>query len=464
SACHGSSRANTLRRSGTRTSARPADQGAGVVVIGAGFTGLAAAWQLTQLGIPVTVLEQALEPGGLAAGFPVAEGQTLERFYHHWFTGDHSVMDLVRELGVEQEIVLRETRTGMYYANRVHRLSSPVDLLRFSGLGVLDRLRLGLLALRARRVTDWRQLDDMTASDWLRRMAGDRVYEVVWEPLLRGKFGHCAEEISAVWIWNKLKLRGGSRSNAGREQLAYFRGGFPALVQRLIDSIVAGGGRVICGQAALEISTRDGRACGVVTSAGTISARAVIATPALPIIADLLQDTVPERYAQQLRRITYLANLCLILELDRSLSDTYWLNVNDPGFPFVGVIEHTNFEPSSSYAGRHIVYLSRYLPESDPLYSDDNQSVLEQCMVALQRMFPEFQSDWILDHHVWRARYAQPVVTRGYAGLIPDAQTPLPGCFIASMAQIHPEDRGTNYAIREGREIARQVAETLEKN
>ena len=256
-----------------------------VAVIGGGFCGLAAAYQLGRCGVRATVLERDAEVGGLAGSF-AAGGTRLEKFYHHWFTSDVHVMNLIAELGQSDQVLTRPTRTGTYYAHDFFKLSTPVDLLRFSPLPFFDRLRLGLLALRARRVKDWRVLEDRTAANWLREMGGERVYRVVWEPLLRGKFGDLAEEVAAVWFWNKLKLRGGG------ERLAYHRGGFAA--------------------------------------------------------------------------------------------------------------------------------------------------------------------------HVWRARYAQPVVECGYRRLLPATHTPVTNLFLATMAQIYPQDRGTNYAIRQGREVARAVATALD--
>jgi protoporphyrinogen oxidase len=206
---------------------------------------------------------------------------------------------------------------------------------------------------------------------------------------------------------------------------------------------------------------QDGITRGVQTASGPLSADAVLATPALPIVADLVEGHASSEYVNDLRKIQYLANICIVLELDRSLSETYWLNVNDPGFPFVGVIEHTNFEPPETYAGRRLVYLSKYLPESDELYRMPDDEVVRFCLQHLQRMFPALSTDWILDAHVWRARYAQPIVVRRYGDLIPAVETPLPGFYLSSMAQVYPEDRGTNYAIREGRAAGRRIAEAL---
>jgi protoporphyrinogen oxidase len=418
-----------------------------VVVIGAGFTGLSAAWELARRGV----------------GTFEVQGERLEKFYHHWFTNDAHVNDLVKELGVADRVVYRPTRTGMYFANTVFRMSSPTDVLRFAPLDVLDRLRLGILALRARGVKDWRPLEDLTAKEWLVRLGGREVYRVVWEPLLNGKFGPFASSISAVWFWNKLKLRGGSRDRAGAEMLAYYRGGFAALADRLAEEVVRLGGVIRTGEAAVALQVREDTVTGVETTRGVVSGDAVLATTALPIFADLVGPHVDESYVKRLRSIDYLANVCLVLELDRSLSSTYWLNVNDPGFPFVGVIEHTNFEPASTYGGRHIVYLSKYLPEDADLFRMSDEEVLEFCVPYLERMFPEFRREWILGAHVWRARFSQPIVVRHYSRLIPEVRTPLAGLYLSTMAQVYPEDRGTNYAIREGRRIGVQIGESLRR-
>ena len=163
---------------------------------------------------------------------------------------------------------------------------------------------------------------------------------------------------------------------------------------------------------------------------------------------------MPDSYADRLRSFDYLANVCVVLELDRSLSELYWMNVNDPSFPFVGVIEHTNLDQADPGGRRHIVYLSRYLPADDPAFARSDAATIAFTLPHLARMFPQFSADWVAAAHVWRARHAQPIVTCGYGDRIPGAETPVPGAFIASMAQVYPEDRGTNYAIRDGRKAA----------
>ena len=428
-----------------------------VLVIGAGFTGLAAAFDLARAGVPVTVLDADAHVGGLAGAFDT-DGDRLDRFYHHWFTSDHEIMRLVDELGLSADITLRATATGVWYNDSLFRLSSPLDLLRFSALPFVDRIRLGLMIPRARMVRDWRALEGVTAADWLRKLGGDRVWRVMWEPLLKGKFGPYADTVSAVWFWNKLKLRGGSRGKTGEERLAYFKGSFARLAEETAKAILAAGGEV---RTNAPVTRLERRGADWVAQGpwGQVTGSAVIATPAPALVADMLEpagQATPDDLAM-LRRIPYLANICLVLELDRALGSTYWTNVNDPGFPYVGVIEHTNFENAASYGGRHIVYLSKYLPETDALYRMTDDQVLQFSVPHLQRMFPAFRRDWVQRFHVWRAPWAQPVVERHYSTLIPPHQGLLPGLYLASMAQIYPEDRGTNHAVREGRRIAALV-------
>ena len=427
------------------------------VIIGGGVTGLTAAYELAKAGLPVTVLEADPEVGGLAGSFEV-EGTQLERFYHHWFKSDVHILDLIRELGLGDHIVFRETRTGLYYANTFYRLSKPLDVLRFSALAPLDRLRLGWLAVRVKGVRNWRALENLTAKEWLISLAGRNVYRVVWEPLLKGKFGRYGEDISAVWFWNKIALRGGSRSKDGAETLAYYKGGFGSLIGALRAKIEALGGVIVTGAAVTGIEVSSGRAVAIQTASGRYPCSRILATPALPVIADMLAPHVPGDEVAKLRRVSYLANTCLVLELDRSLSSTYWLNVNDPTFPFVAIIEHTNFEPASSYAGRHIAYLSKYLVEDEPLYAMDADELAAFATPHLSRMFPAFDPSWIKRAHVWRARYSQPIVEKHYSALIPPEQTSIPNVRICTMAQIYPEDRGTNYAVREGRRVGREMA------
>jgi protoporphyrinogen oxidase len=428
-----------------------------VVVVGAGFTGLSAAYELVRRGVPVTVLEKDGEIGGLAGNFKI-NGCPVEKFYHHLFTSDQYVTALAKELYCNGNLLCRPVKTAVYLDNKFFSLASPLDVLQFKPLSLSDRLRLGMLVVKAGLIKDWKQLENLTAEEWLLKLCGPAVYKTVWQPLLRGKFGQFASQISAVWFWNKLTLRGQSRSKSGSETLAYYRGGLAALAEKIADKIKAAGGTIETNVPANAIIIKNGRVEGVQTPNGIIDTHTVIATPALPVIAELL-DSAPPRYVTELKQIKYLANICVVFELYHSLSDIYWLNVNDPDYPFVGVIEHTNFQPPEVYGGRHIVYLTKYLLQTDEMYNMSQTQIVESATLQLKRMFPSFTNSSVHSCYLWKAPYAQPIVERDYRQLIPASKTPIKGLYIATMAQIYPEDRGINYAIRDGRQVEKIVAE-----
>ena len=344
-----------------------------VVIVGAGFTGLTAAYVLAKRGKKVRVIEADTAPGGLAGTFQFADGVRLEKFYHHWFNNDVYVPELVKELGMEGDVILLPTRTGMYFNGRMWKLSTPLDLLRFNALSLVDRIRLGLLVFQVRRIKDWKAIEHLSIREWLEQLCGKSVYKVVWEPLIASKFSVYAEAVNAVWMWKKLVLRGSTRNEKGEEELAYFKGGFGRLAEAMVNAIRGAGGEVSFGTRVSGVATRGKRVTALHTDHGDVSGDEFLFTPSFPIIADIFEGSADPAWLARLRRVKYLGNVCLVLRLNHSLSETYWLNVNDPGFPFVGVIEHTNFDVPENYKGTHIAYLSRYLAVEDPIwgYSDE---------------------------------------------------------------------------------------------
>ena len=432
-----------------------------VVIVGGGFTGLTAAYVLSKRGCSVKVIEADTTPGGLAGTFEFDDSVKLEKFYHHWFNNDVYVPELVKELGMDGDVITLPTRTGMYFNGRMWKLSTPWDLLRFKALSLVDRIRLGLLVFQVRRVKDWRTIENLSIREWLESLCGKNVYKIVWEPLITSKFSIYADVVNAVWMWKKLVLRGSTRNDKGGEELAYFKGGFGRLAEAMVSAIETAGGEVSLGVCVTGVVTEGNEIKALKTDQGQVFGRQFLFTPAFPIIASIFENSTDSAWIERLRRVRYLGNMCLVLRLKCSLSETYWLNVNDPGFPFVGVIEHTNFDTPENYDGSHIVFLSRYLAVEDPVWAYSDEQYVDFALQHLQRMFPEMDHDWVIEQRVWRAEYAQPVTERGYSQYVPGRETPFSNASISCMAQIYPEDRGTNYAIREGRAVAKTIEKRL---
>ncbi len=430
-------------------------------IIGGGASGLASAWYLAK-GLPsarLRVWEQAETPGGLAGSFRT-EQFSVEKFYHHIFKRDTGIQQLIGEMGLADELVWRPAGTGAYYFQQPFRLSTPLDVLRFTPLPLWDRFRLGLLVLHARTVRDWEQLDDETAVSYLRRIAGEKVYRVVWEPLFRGKFGQYAEEVSAAWLWSKLVDRGGSRNASGHEYLGYLKGGMGRLFETVLARLREQGHTVYLGTGVDRLEVEGGKVVALHAAGQRYETDLVIAATQLPQLVDLLLET-PElaSYRAQLQQVRFLGNVCLVLSLKHSLSDFYWTNVTDPEAPFVGIVEQSNWALPEEFGGRHLVYLSAYVAPGDPRYEMDAGQLLDHYLPHVQKLFPAFRREWVLESWAWRAPYAQPVVTTGYRHLRPATDSPLPNLKLCTMAQIYPSDRQVSNGIDRARELAEKLGE-----
>jgi protoporphyrinogen oxidase len=426
-----------------------------IAIIGGGIAGLTAAYELGKAGHEAVVYERDPELGGQAGTFPVG-GTRLERFYHHIFTSDRHIIGLLDEVGLASQLQWIPSKVGWFYGGKVYDFVTPMDLLRFSPLSIADRVRAGVVSLYLQRKTDGLKYEDTTAASWIRRYAGADVYRVLWNPLLRGKFGQQAEEVSMTWFWGKMHLRFGSRKGLGKESLGYLTGSFQVLVDELARRVIAQGGSIRTHTPVERVLVEDGRSVGVRTSQGNEPADRVIATVPSFTFLDLAAE-LPDDYASLLRKVSYQAALVLVLQISRSLSPKYWLNVSDPDTPFVAAIEHTNYIPPETYGGKRLVYLSNYLSADSSLLGASKDEVIAAYMAGIQRINPAFAASWIEDSWLFRDPAGQPVVTRRYSEIIPDHRTPISGLYLANTTQIYPEDRGMNYSVRLGQTIARVV-------
>ena len=434
-----------------------------VGIIGGGVAGLAAAYDLTAQGHYAEVFEAAPFLGGQASTFPVGGGQ-LERGYHHLFVSDTAITELIQELGLGHKLAWLESKVGLYHDGRIWDFSTPLDLLRFKPLPLLQRLRVGLWTLRLQRTADYSKFENVTARDWLSQHMGRKAYEVLFEPLLRGKFGDHYDQVSMTWLWGKVRLRVASRGKTmQKERLGYPMGSFGEVIDKLGERIVEQGGDVHVSARANRVVVEDDKAVGleVQMEDGVVERReydTVIATTPSYVFTRLA-PSMPEEYQEMLTGVSYLSAVLLILELDRPLTAKYWINIADDDMPFVGIIEHTNMIDKSLYGGKHIVYISNYPDRESDLYRMEPEELLELFVPHLRKLNPEFAISWVQNFHHHRVDGAQPIIGKNYGQRIPPHRTPVRGLYLANTTQIFPEDRGTNYSIRMGRHVARMVME-----
>ena len=425
------------------------DDSAGWGVLGAGALGLTVALRLAQRGEPVTVLEREPAAGGLAAGFPFpgSPNTYLEKFYHHLFRSDRDAIALIDELGLGARLVWPRPTTACLVHGRAWPLDSALRVLRFGPLSLLDRLRLGAAIAYLKLERQHQRLEGRTAAPWIRRTMGRRVYDLVWGPQLVSKFGTYAEQIALSWFWARVHFRS--------QSLGYVRGGFQHVYDALVREIERHGGRVLLGHEVRAIEKRSDGTFRIESrpTAGTAPPTnhrfgGVVST--LPTRITLrLTPQLPAAFARQFDWGQAYGAHCVILALDRPfMPPVYWLSVNDPGYPFLAAVEHTNYVDPADYGGRRLLYLGNYLPMEHPLFAQDDAETLAQFYPYLKQINPDFEPRWVQEQWVWKAPFAQPIVTTDFVQHIPPHETPLPGLYLANMFQVYPQDRGQNYSIR----------------
>ena len=436
------------------------------VVIGGGLAGLSAAYDLARAGEQVTVLETAPTFGGLASSIPI-EGLHIERFYHFICRADDDLINLVSELGLDDYLHWEPSKTQFYYNGRMYQFSRPHHLLNFRPVPFLQRLRFGIHVLASRFRKDWQALDGIPAREWLISHVGQQAYSVIWHPLLGVKFGDYHDKISAAWIWHRINRVATSRKGLlGRDYLGYLEFGTDTVTNALVDSLEAQENVTLKGNAAVdEIIIEDESVTGVRLQDGeVIPADYVVSTAALPVLSKIAPQ-MDAGYKAQIDQVEYIGVVCMLLHLDRPLTDAFWTNINDPEISFNGMIEYSQLNRNVREKDVHVLYIPYYLRPDDPRYQFDDEYLYKEYSAMLKRIVPDFDDSWVKSYQVFRAQFAQAICHTDFARLVPTHDTPTRGLYVTDSTQFYPEDRTISAAIRVGREVARMINEepALEK-
>jgi protoporphyrinogen oxidase len=419
-----------------------------IAIIGAGYSGMVAAYDLKKAGYDVTVFEAAEYVGGLASGFKEPHWNwSVEKFYHHWFQSDSEMLGLIRELGLENKVRFPRPLTVMLYKNKWHPFDSILKALLFPGLGFgLNKIRFGFVGLYLRLTNNWRALEKVTADEWMMKYAGKQVYEQMWKPLLVGKFGSFYKDVNMAWMW--------ARMHARTTRLGTFEGGFQAFADLFAGKLREMGVEIRL-KAQIK-SIKQDPASGLLNVDGE-SFDKVLVTSSPNLMAKLCPD-LPEHYLKGLLDLKSMGAVVMTLALKQPLSKDgyYWFNVpKEEGYPFLALVEHTNFVPKENFGGDTIIYAGDYLELGHEYFTMSDEELLERFIPAFQKFNPGFKRDWVKKIWVFKTNYAQPVPLLNHSKNIPEIQTPIQGLYFASMSQVYPWDRGTNFAVEIGRKAAR---------
>ncbi|WP_406672307.1 FAD-dependent oxidoreductase, partial [Natronospira sp.] len=433
-----------------------------IAVIGAGFTGLTAAYELSKAGHSVTVYESEPYAGGLVSGFEM-EGVPLERAYHFLYKTDSDIISLAEEIGVKDRLNFHSSSLSLYYADELYPFMTPKDLLGFTPLNLFQRVRAGLVALYLGKQTRWNHFTKVTAMDWMNRFAGKRVTKVIWEPILKGKFFDHYDKIAMSYVWSRVNVRANSKDKGDvTEKLGYFDGGFKTFIDALIDRSEANGVKIVYGTKVKYI-TEIGEKVQVSVNGKDLAYDSVLATTPSHVFANMIESNsqVDQEYLDKLKSIDYLGSVLMVFATDEKFTDYYWHNINDEEHPFLVLLSLSALVGTERLNGKNIYYIGAYVPHDHRYFSSTEREIEEEWIGGVKKIFPNFDERSIMDSAIFRFKNAQHIVDVNYKDKIPDYRSPVPGVFLSNFSQIFPDDRGVNYAVKEGKKVSKLILDDL---
>jgi len=424
-----------------------------IAIIGAGYAGMSAAYDLSSAGYHVTIFEASEQTGGLASGFKEPHWDwSVEKFYHHWFASDQHLLNLMDELGLHHKVRFPRPFTVLLHKEKWYPFDSITQALLFPGLGWgVNKIRFGLVGLYLRLTKNWAALEKTTVDMWMRKWAGDKVYAEMWEPMMIGKFGHYHKDVNMAWFWARIHAR--------TTKLGTYEGGFQSFADDFAGKLKNLGVQIKLQTTVESILTGPDQTFKITTRSGEHIFDQVLFT-ASPQLFEKMTPDLPPDYLQSLRALKSMGAIVLTIALKQRLSDQgyYWFNLpKNDGFPFLALVEHTNYLSPKYFGGDHIVYCGDYCSSDHEYFRLTDQQLLERFLPALKRINPQFEADWVRKIWLHRTHYGQPVPLVNHSHHIPAIKTPLAGLYFASMSQVYPWDRGTNFAVEIGRRAAQQM-------
>lgn len=428
-----------------------------IAVLGAGPMGLAVAYQLAKDDYQPVLFEADDRVGGMAAMFDF-DGLNIERYYHFHCISDGDFLQILDELDIAHEMNWVETKMGYWYQNRLQTWGNPIALLKFKGLSLGAKFRYGLHAFLSTKRNNWKLLDHQEASSWIKRWVGDEAWEVLWRRLFDYKFYHHANNLSAAWIWSRIRRIGRSRYDLFREKLGYLNGGSQTLLVAMQQKIEQNGGQIRLQTPVQKVLISDGKVTGIQHNGGVEIFDKVISTIPLPYIPQIMPD-LPSEILEKFKAIQNIAVVCVIVKLKQALTENFWLNTNDTEMDIPGLVEYSNLYPLNE----HIVYVPYYVPAENPIYAESNEIFISKVKRYLQKINPSLQDEDFLAVHVSRYRYAQPICPPSYLNHLPSIALPIEGLWAADTSYYYPEDRGISESIGLGRKMAKMATANIEK-
>ena len=430
-----------------------------ICIIGAGIAGLSAAYNLSKNGHEVSIYESSPFAGGQASTIKINDFE-IEKAYHHLFVTDKAISNLYKDLGMSKDLKWYKSSVATYSEGKVWKTTSPFDLLLLSLIPFKERIKLILLSLRLKLLRNWKKIENITAYDWLSNKVSKRTFEIIFRPLLYGKFGEFYKTIGMPWFWAKIQTRVSSRNYKFQEILCYPNGSFSKLISKLENEIKKNNGNIHFEHKVTKIITKDNSVESVdiidnKSSKKNVKYDIVISTAPYQVLDKLID--LDQNIKNSMNKVEYMSAIVMILTLNNSLSEYYWLSIAENNFPFLGIIEHTNLIPKEKYSDNNILYITNYVENDNKLLKYSYEELIDIYTPYLKKINNKFNKDWILEHKFNKINYAQPIIPVNYSKIIIPLKLSIKGLYSGNTAQIYPEDRGTNYAVDLGNKITNLI-------
>lgn len=431
-----------------------------IAIIGAGYSGLTIAKKLEEKGNNVTIFEKNNSVGGMVSTVDLYDTK-LEKYYRHIFKSDKEAIELIKEMGLENELIWPSTKMGYLTNRKIYEWGTPISLLKFKELNFFEKLRFGFNVVHLKLINNYKELEKVTAEKWLKYRIGEKIYSKVWEPLLISKFGDKKDQISMAWLWGKIKLRSTSTTKEG-EQLGYIKGSYQELTNAFYKYLVEKNVKINLDTIVNKVEKENDKYIIKTEKDGLEESQkfdVVVSTVDYNNFINICGEYMTKEEKEKAQKVKYTSARTMMIITNKSFSDFYWLNIGDNDIPFGGIIEHTNFINKNNYGDNHIIYISNYMTEENKLYNVSKEEMLQEYMKYLTQINKDFTMKNVIDYFVFDEKYAQPIIECKYSEFIMKDKLENENIYLCTMPQIYPEDRGMNYAIKLGNKVADEIVQ-----
>lgn len=428
-----------------------------VAILGGGFSGLASAYDASKQH-DVVIFERSPYLGGLATGFKDPRWEwPIERAYHHLFANDTDIIDFASETGFDGIYFSDPMTSSLFEDGRggfeITPFDSPLDLLMFRHLDLISKLKTAAVLAVLKLGPMIKIYENMSVSDFMIKMTGEKSWNILWEQLFRKKFGKYAEKILMSFMWARIHKR--------TKSLGYIKGGFQTFIDHLETEIEKQGVNV---RRSCQITNivQKRRGFEVMSEYEGVKKSeefdVVISTLPSPVIKNVCSDLFNKSYLDRFDKLSYLSALVLLIETKKPiLENVYWLNICTPKIPMMLIGQHTNFVDKKHYDNNHLAYIGYYLEPNDEMIKTGKEELIKKLWPYFEIINPRNRSNRIVNSHKFYGSYAQPLFEKSFLKNKPDFITPVKNFFIANLDMTYPYDRGTNYAVKLGRQAVKLI-------